>query len=496
MELLEINGIHKAFPGVCALKNVNFTLKAGEVHALVGENGAGKSTLIKIISGVYRGDSGSITINSKPVDFSSPGMASASGIGTIFQDFELANNLSVAENIFLGRLPYKSGMVDWTTMFANAQQILDRLQIATNPYTKAGNLGIGEQQIIEIARVISRDVKVLIMDEPTSALSNEEVEHLFSIIKNVTNQGVGVIYISHRLEEVFRISDRISVLRDGQLVGTYMTKEVEPARIISLMLGNRKHGVEYKEGRTRRNHILEVNGLNGPLLKHPVNFQLYQGEILGLAGLMGSGRTEILKSLFGLGGEVSGEIKVEGCRCQIKDPQSAMDIGIALVPEDRRREGIFPNLNIRENTVITSLESVKQAGIISFKREKQMVGENIERFHVKTPSQETLISNLSGGNQQKVVFAKWLATKPKIILLDEPTRGIDVGSKAEIYDLVNLLVEEGLSVILVSSELKELLDICDRILVIRGGEIINEISRNQFDYNSITAMMMGAELPA
>jgi ABC-type sugar transport system ATPase subunit len=496
MELMEICDLDKSFPGVHALKKINFDLKAGEVHALVGENGAGKSTLIKIISGVYRGDSGSISINGELVDFSNPGMASASGIGTIYQDFELANNLSVAENISLGMLPNKRKIIDWKAITDNARQVLNRLQIPIDPNIEANLLGIGEQQIIEIARVISHDVKVLIMDEPTSALSNDEVEHLFSVIKKVTSQGVGVIYISHRLEEVFRISDRISVLRDGQTVGTFETKEADPAKIISLMLGSRNHIVEYKGGRKKQDVILEVNKLEGPLLKHPIDFQLHRGEIVGFAGLMGSGRTEILKSLFGLGGQIMGEIKVEGYQCKITCPQNAMDVGIALVPEDRRREGIFPNLSVMENMVISNLKSIKQAGIISTVKEKQLASENIKRFNVKTPASETLISTLSGGNQQKVIFAKWLATNPKIILLDEPTRGIDVGSKAEIYAITNLLVEDGLGVVLVSSELKELMDICDRILVIRGGQITSEVYRNEFDYNSITAMMMGTELSA
>lgn len=492
MELLEVRQVSKSFPGVRALEEVDFVLKAGEVHALVGENGAGKSTLIKIISGVYRADSGTISLEGRPVEFNHPNAARAAGIGTIFQDFELANNLTVAENISLGRQPRRGGLVDWGAVHARACQVLGALQVPLDPAAVAGTLGVGEQQIVEIARIVSEDVKVLIMDEPTSSLSNEEVDRLFEIIKKVTAQGVGVIYISHRLEEVFRISDRVTVLRDGRIIGTYPARETEPATIVGAMLGERKHTVDYKEGRQGDRVVLDVANLAGPLLKHPVSFRLSQGEILGLAGLLGSGRSEILKTLFGLGGTVSGSVQVDGRAVSLRNPHQAMTAGLALVPEDRHREGILPNLTVRENMVISCLAPLMRAGFVNPAREGRFVRESIADFGVKTAGPEVPISNLSGGNQQKVVFAKWCATRPQILLLDEPTRGVDVGAKAELYGIVDRLVEQGLSVVLVSSELKELLDVCDRILVIRNGRITDEVMRDRFDYTSITAMMMGA----
>ncbi|MBC7084251.1 MAG: sugar ABC transporter ATP-binding protein [Firmicutes bacterium] len=493
MELLEVRQVSKAFPGVYALKKVDFVLKAGEVHALVGENGAGKSTLIKILSGVHRADTGAVFLEGKPIEFNNPSAARALGIGTIFQDFELANNLTVAENISLGRLPRRRGAVDWNAVRARAKEVLGALQVPLDPMAMAGGLGVGEQQIVEIARVMSQEVKVLIMDEPTSSLTSEEVDRLFEIMRKLTDREVGIIYISHRLEEVFRVSDRISVLRDGQMIGTYVTREVEPAAIISAMLGGRKHAAQHKERQISGDVVLNVENLSGPLLREPISFQLHRGEILGLAGLLGSGRSEILGTLFGMGGPTTGTVQVEGTDVNLSSPQQAVAAGMALVPEDRHREGIFPNLSVRENMVIPNLIRLTRGGLISPSREKRFVHENIAAFSVKTAGPETPITNLSGGNQQKVVFAKWCGTRPRILLLDEPTRGVDVGAKAELYAIVNRLVEKGLSVILASSELKELLDVCDRILVVRNGQIITEVPRDHFDYTNITAMMMGAK---
>jgi len=316
---------------------------------------------------------------------------------------------------------------------------------------------------------------------------------LFEIMRKLTDREVGIIYISHRLEEVFRVSDRISVLRDGQMIGTYVTREVEPAAIISAMLGGRKHAAQHKERQISGDVVLNVENLSGPLLREPISFQLHRGEILGLAGLLGSGRSEILGTLFGMGGPTTGTVQVEGTDVNLSSPQQAVAAGMALVPEDRHREGIFPNLSVRENMVIPNLIRLTRGGLISPSREKRFVHENIAAFSVKTAGPETPITNLSGGNQQKVVFAKWCGTRPRILLLDEPTRGVDVGAKAELYAIVNRLVEKGLSVILASSELKELLDVCDRILVVRNGQIITEVPRDHFDYTNITAMMMGAK---
>ncbi|TAH68484.1 MAG: sugar ABC transporter ATP-binding protein [Anaerolineaceae bacterium] len=486
----EARGICKSFPGVVALDNVDLQIEKGEIHALIGANGAGKSTIIKIISGVQSADSGTMLLEGKEVYFRNPNQAFEAGIGTVFQDFELAHNLTVAENIFLGKL--NSNHINWKEVKSRAVDIMDKLQIKIDPEEIVGNLSVGEQQMIEIARVMYHDVKILIMDEPTSSLSNEDVKRLFELMRRLVNQGVSIIYVSHRMEEIYEISDRITVLRDGKLNSVFKTKETSAPEVIKAMVGNVSYEVEHKNKNISDDVILKVEDLKSNLVKKPVSFELKHQEILGIAGLIGSGRTEILTSLYGLADNLEGNIEFDGSTYKPRTPKEALDSGMAMIPEDRHNSGTFPNLSVKNNISIACIDEIKKHGFISGKKEKAVAVKAIKKFGVKTPNPDTLISNLSGGNQQKVIFAKWLTTEKKILLLDEPTRGIDVRAKAEIYDITSELAKEGLSVILVSSELKELMDICDRILVLKNGEFISEVNREDFDYNTITEMMMGA----
>lgn len=493
MKLFEAKDICKSFPGVKALDHVDFFLEPGEIHALCGANGAGKSTIIKIISGIQPPDSGKMYLEGKAVYFSNPNAAYAAGIGTIFQDFEQAQNLTVAENISLGRLRDTGKVaIDWKNVRQRAVEILRDLQIYIDPDEVVENLGVGERQMIEIARVMSHRVKILIMDEPTSSLSSEDVDNLFRLIRRLTQQGVSIVYVSHRMEEVFSIADRITVFRDGKLQVTALSKDISPEGVISAMIGEKAHKVEYRRGYELTEKILEVKNLMSDLVKKPLSFHLNKREILGIAGVMGAGRTELMLSLFGLGGPVSGEIRIDNTPYVPASPAVAMKNGLAMVPEDRHNAGVFPNLSVKHNIVLTCLKEIKKYGYIHIGRQDKLAEDCVQRFHIKTPSKETFVSTLSGGNQQKVVFAKWLSTEKKILMLDEPTRGIDVGAKAEIYSLTGELVDKGLSVVLVSSELKELLDICDRILIMRNGEFIEEVFRKDFDYTDITQKMMGA----
>jgi ABC-type sugar transport system ATPase subunit len=493
MELLQMRNIRKTFPGVQALKGVSFDLRAGEVHALVGANGAGKSTLMKILSGVYAPSSGEILFNGAKVELADPTSARSAGIATIFQDFELANNLTVAENISLGNLPRRHGRIDWDRTYGRAEEVLERLEVPISPDTIAGQLGVGEQQIIEIARALFQDVHILVMDEPTSSLTTEEVERLFDIIRAITAQGVGVIYISHRLEEIFTIADRISVLRDGELVATYpVDSELDTSVVIEAMLGDNISAIQYQQRDVGNRALLEARELRSKALRHPISFGLKSGEILGVAGLLGSGRSEILKTLFGLCPITGGTLLVDGQEVTIESPQQAMNAGLALVPEDRHREGIFPNLSVKHNIVLAILDRLLKGKLIDPVGEDEVVAKSISQFDIKTPMPETLVSSLSGGNQQKVVLARWCSRRPRVLLLDEPTRGVDVGAKAEIYSIVNGLAEEGLGVMLVSSEVKELLDVCDRILVVCQGQITEEVERKDFDYVSLVSATMGS----
>ena len=473
-KVLEARGVTKAFPGVVALRDVTVGLAAGEVHCLVGENGAGKSTLIKIFAGQYPPDEGRVLIDNKDVRFSSPADSRDSGIAVIHQELQLVPFLSVAENISLGQWPSSGLFVKWSGMFRRAEAALEQLGANVDPKAKVIDLPMSQQQLVEIARAISREAKVLIMDEPTASLSDAETDHLFSIIRRLRENQMAILYVSHRLEEVFEIADRITVIRDGRIVGSQPKSSIVPDDVVHMMVGGE---VTLFPGhkRDRGAKILEVSGLARAGSFENVAFDIHQGEIVGLAGLVGAGRTEVARALFGLDPIDKGEIKIEGKPVRIDSPRTAMDLGIGFVPEDRKTQGLVTVLTVRENAVLSVLDRLNHFGWMDHHAESNLVETYRERLAIKTSSIDAPVISLSGGNQQKVIIARWLATNPKILILDEPTRGVDVGAKAEIHRLIEQLVASGMAILMISSELPELLMMSDRILVMRKGRIVAEI---------------------
>jgi ribose transport system ATP-binding protein len=486
MPVLEVRNISKSFSGVMALRELNLQVFPGQVTAITGENGAGKSTLMKIISGVYTDYQGQVLLNNKEVRFTGPKEAAGQGVIMIHQELNLIPQLSVAENIFLGREPvHRSGILDYGKMNQEAGKILSLLQLSIDPSTPVDRLRVGQQQLVEIARALLYDSKVLIMDEPTSAISEHEVELLFRIIRNLTAKGVAIIYISHKLKEIFEIADRYAVLRDGGLIGIGEMKNVTRDRLIQMMVGRQL--MEYLKNDQRKfgDELLRVENL---CLKDPenrdafrvenVNFTLHRGEVLGICGLMGSGRTEVLESVFGLFPEhVTGKIFIKGEEHVVKSVRDAIRAGIALVPEDRKLQGLVLNMTVAMNISLASLGRISRFGFISKHKEEMLRQEYADKMNIRIPAAEMEVEKLSGGNQQKVVISKWLATNPEVLLLDEPTRGIDVGAKAEIYDLIRKLTEQGMGIIVVSSELPEVLAVSDNILVMSESKPTAKLPR-------------------
>ncbi len=476
--LLQMTDISKEFPGVKALNHVSLTVKRGTVHALMGENGAGKSTLMKCLFGIYSKDSGHIYLDGKEVSFKNSKEAMENGVAMVHQELNQALKRNVMDNIWLGRYPTKGGlMVDEKKMYQDTKAIFDDLEINVDPHRIMSTIPVSQRQMVEIAKAVSFNSKILVFDEPTSSLTEEEVEHLFRIINMLRDRGVGIIYISHKMAEILRISDEITVMRDGCWVDTKPASELDMPTIIKLMVG-RELGQQFppktnKPGET----YLEVENLTAQYsLLRDVSFQARRGEIVGLAGLDGSGRTETLENIFGIATRKSGTIKLGGKVVKNRNSRESIKNGFALLTEERRATGIFGILNIRENTVISSLKKHLRAGIMldekSMRKDTQW---SIDAMHTKTPSQETKIRSLSGGNQQKVILGRWLLTDPEVLLLDEPTRGIDVGAKYEIYQLIIDLANKGKTILMVSSEMPELLGVCDRILVMSGGRLAGEV---------------------
>ena len=477
---LQMNHITKRFPGVLALSNVNFTLRKGEVHALLGENGAGKSTLMKILSGVYQPDEGDIIFEGKPVSFSDPLSAQNAGITIIHQEFNLFPESTVEENIFLGREFCKNNRwrLDEKQQRQAATEILQKLNLNISPETLVSDLTVAQQQMVEIAKAISVNAKILIMDEPTAALTETEIESLFQVTRLLKAQGTGIVYISHRLEELALIADRATVMRDGQYIDTVDYETVKISELIAMMVG-RELGNIYprREARTHQEPVLEVNGLTRKGVLNNIDFTLNRGEILGFAGLMGAGRTELARAIFGADPIDSGTIKLNGKTIVIKGISDAIAQGISYLTEDRKKEGLALNLSVERNIMLGNYpEYADRFGHVDSKRCQQTSEEQVRTLRIKTPHLEQAALNLSGGNQQKIIIARWVCKDTDILIFDEPTRGIDVGAKLEIYELMNRLVAKGKSIIMISSELPEVLGMCDRILVMRSGRITGELT--------------------
>ncbi len=485
--ILEMREITKEFPGVKALDGVTFDLFAGEFHSLVGENGAGKSTLMKVLSGVYPYGTygGDIVIDGNIQHSKTVRDAENAGVAIIFQELSLVKELTVGENIFLGREPSKFGVINWNELYSKASKLLKELNLPINPKTPVGNLGIGQQQLVEIAKALSQSAKILVLDEPTAALTESEVEILFGILNDLRSKGVGMIYISHKLDEVFAMSDRITVLRDGKTVGTQNAEDLTKDKVISLMVGRDVGDIFPKVEHEFGEIALEVRNLTAQDIERPsenavenVSLKVRKGEVLGISGLMGAGRSELLMSLFGAWqGKVSGEILVEGKPVSIKTPADAIRNGIGFVTEDRKRLGLILDQTILDNMTLAGLKELSGKFITNKNRERKVGDQAKKDLRVKANSVQTVVGTLSGGNQQKVVLAKWLLINPKVLFLDEPTRGIDVGAKQEIYSQINELAKKGLAIILVSSELPEVLGMSDRVMVLHEGHVTGEFSR-------------------
>jgi methyl-galactoside transport system ATP-binding protein len=489
--LLEMRGITKEFPGVKALDNVDLTVRPGTVHALMGENGAGKSTLMKCLFGIYNRDSGTILLDGKEVSFKSSKEALENGVAMVHQELNQALTRSVTDNLWLGRYPKVGGlMVSESIMRKRTREIFDQLDIRVDPKAIMSTLPVSQRQMVEIAKAVSYDAKVIVFDEPTSSLTETEVEHLFRIINMLRDKGCGIIYISHKMEEILRISDDVTIMRDGQWVATRPAKELTMDDIIKLMVGRELTNRFPPKENVPGDVILEVEHLSGKYTRlKEASFQLRQGEILGIAGLDGSGRTEVLENLFGAMTKGSGTIRLHGKEIANKNPRESIKNGFALLTEERRATGIFGIRDIRDNTVISNLKSYLMGGIcLSDKKMKADTDWAIQAMRIKTPSQSTQIRSLSGGNQQKVIIGRWLLTKPEVLLLDEPTRGIDVGAKYEIYQLIINLAKEGKGVIMVSSEMPELLGVCDRILVMSGGQLAGEVDAKNTSQEEILTL--------
>jgi len=492
--VLQLEGISKQFPGVKALEDANFDLRRGEVHMLVGENGAGKSTLIKILAGAYRHDTGRIVINGRPADIQNPAQSLALGVSVIYQEFNLVPFLSVAQNIFLGREPRHPkipGLIDHARMKAESQALLESLGVDIDPQTTVHYLGVAQQQMVEVAKALSVNAQIVVMDEPTSALTTREIEQLFAAIRRLTAGGVGVIYISHRLEEVFQIGDRVTVLRDGKWITTLNVRDATMDVIIQAMVGRAINRLFPRDFTAEKGEeALAVRNVHRHGVLQDISMTVRCGEIVGLAGLVGAGRTELARVIFGADSYDAGEVTIFG-RTARGSPAACVAIGVGFLPEDRKREGLALILPLRENVVVASLRRLFPSGIIKRAKEYTVVTDFVKSLDIATPSINRMTKFLSGGTQQKVVLAKWLCTQSRFLIFDEPTRGIDVGAKAEIHQLMNELVKQGAAILMISSELPEVLNMSDRIYVMHKGRITKELSREEASQEAILRHAMG-----
>jgi len=480
--LVRMENIEKEFPGVKALKGVNFDVRAGEVHALVGENGAGKSTLIKILMGAYSATSGKIYLEEKEATYKNPMQAKKSGLGAVYQDITLAPHLSVAENFFLGELPTQLGMIDWKKIYSVTNQTLSDLKININPKAKVRDLTVGQQEMVTIAKTVHQKANVIVFDEPTALLANEEVNLLFDLIKTLKSRNYGIIYISHRLEEIFAICDRVTVLKDGQYVDTLNVKETNEDELVKLMVGRDIQDMYSIQKGSIGETVLKVNNLSRAGKFENISFELKKGQILGMFGLVGAGRTEVCRAIFGADPYDSGEIYINDKKTHIKTPIEGMKSSIAFLTEDRKKDGLCLGLSVEFNTNMASYNMISKSSLINLKKEKERADKYVKAINIKTPSVKQLCKNLSGGNQQKVVISKWMCRDSEIFIFDEPTVGVDVGAKVEIYKLIEELIQQGKAVILISSYLPEVMGLSDAMMVMSEGKQMAILDKSEFYY--------------
>jgi len=492
---IEMKGINKAFGGNAVLQDAGFVLTDGEIHALMGENGAGKSTLMKILTGVYTRDAGTVVVNGQEVVYKNPQEAEKAGIVFIHQELNVLFDLTVEENMFLGKeIHNRLCVCDKKAMRAEVRRILDLLGVKIDPTEKMDALSVGQQQMIEIAKALMVDAQVIIMDEPTAALSQSETVTLFKVVRSLREKGVSIVYISHRMEEIFELCDRITILRDGQYIGTRNIPETDMNEVVKMMIG-REIGERYPERHVQQGEVVfEVKNLSCPGVFSDVNFSVRAGEVLGVAGLMGAGRTEIMQSIFGNMPHVTGQIFMNGNEIHNKTPRDAMNNGIGFITEDRKIEGLMLEESIMKNISIANLKRISRGGVLKASLEQEMVKTGIGNLHIKCTGAQHACGNLSGGNQQKVVFAKWIFTEPRLLILDEPTRGVDIGAKKEIYSIINDLAGEGVAIIMVSSELPEVLGMSDRIMVVHEGKIGGFIDKERANQENIMVLATGGKL--
>lgn len=489
---VEMQSISKHFGGVQALKNVDFRLRRGEVRALLGENGAGKSTLMKILAGAVSADSGIIEIDGKPATIRSPKDSRDLGVSIIYQEFVLAPQLSVAENIFLDRLSEKSGIVNWKKINAAAKKLLMEMGFdMIDPRKQVGSMPVAYQQIVEICKSLSQDAHILILDEPTAVLTFGEIERLFGIVKKLKDCGWGIIYISHRLEEVFQICDTATILKDGEFVGEYDVNTLTKRELVNLMVGRTMNNYYPARDHNIGKTVLSVSHLAAGSSVKDVSFYVRAGEVLGISGLVGAGRTESMRAIFGIDKIDSGEILLNGKSVRFSSPDAAVKAGIGFLPEDRKNEGVVLSQSIRFNTTLSNIGSFSRFGINSYSKERKIAEELLTKLHTKYGGLEDPVSSLSGGNQQKVALAKWLAANCQVIILDEPTRGVDVGAKSEIYSIINSLAQDGAAVIMISSEMEEIINMCDRAVVMRQGIVTGELDKKELNEQGLIALAMG-----
>lgn len=492
---IEMKGINKSFGGNAVLKDAGFLLDHGEIHALMGENGAGKSTLMKILTGVYTKDAGTVLVDGQEVDYKNPQQAEKAGIVFIHQELNVVFDLTVEENMFLGKeIRNGLGVCNRSAMRAECKKILDRLGVNINPGQRMNELSVGQQQMVEIAKALMVDAQVIIMDEPTAALTQSETEVLFQVANSLREKGVSIVYISHRMEEIFELCDRITILRDGSYIGTKRIADTDMNDVVKMMIG-REIGERYPARNAKIGAVaLEVKELTCPGVFENVSFSVHEGEVLGVSGLMGAGRTEIMQAIFGNMPNVTGHLILGDQEIHNKDPQQAMANGIGFITEDRKVEGLMLDESIMKNISVANLKRISHNGVLNRQEEQDLVKRGIEELHIRCFGPQHVCNNLSGGNQQKVVFAKWIYTEPRILILDEPTRGVDIGAKKEIYSIINELAEKGVAIIMVSSELPEVLGMSDRIMVVREGSVRGILNKEQANQENIMILATGGTL--